>query len=121
MKEPRNNARLAVTIPSYANLVIHGLGCYLTVTFPIKEKIIPFLEFSNKYKWYTYNFSKNGKHYITATINISFIEIANRHCSINDVVYLYAEKMCRNLKVLNRKATIKAIEAELDCIAYEEN
>ena len=122
METLRNNARLAVSIPSYANLTVYGLGCYLTVTFPIREKIVPFLVFSDRNRWNAYEFAKNGKHYITATINIPFAEIAERHCGIEDVVYSYARKMCKDLKVRSREARIASLKAEIAVIAssYED-
>ena len=109
MEQLRNNVKTCIQIPQYANLTVYGDGYHLTVTFPIKEDMIPFIRFKESEIWTSEIFYWKKKHYISAKLDMPFSKI----CLLDESVWHYASQMCNYLKIAAREAKIRALQAEV--------
>lgn len=111
MKIPRMCIRTSLWAPPYANVTIYSCGVQVNVTFPVKEKLKPYLNFE-KCNTRGYCFLKDGKHYITEGAFIDFSELKEG----NDLVSMIANRaneMRLRLKVIRRRAEVSLLNDEI--------
>lgn len=113
MEQFRNNVKTCIQIPQYANLTVYSDGYHLTVTFPIKEDMIPFIRFKESGIWKSEVFYWKKKHYISAKLDMPFSKIFACGCPLDECVWHYASQMCNHLKIAAREAKIRALQAEV--------
>lgn len=112
MKPLRNSVRNAMWVPQYASITIYGIGIQVNVTFPIKESLLPYLDFDSIDSPQGYYYEKNHKYYITEGTFIHFSDVKEG----NDVVSMIANRaneMRLRLKLARRKAEVKLLNEEI--------
>ena len=104
-------------VPQYASITIYGMGIQVNVTFPIKERLLPYLDFDSVDGSRGYHYEKNHKYYITEGAFIRFADVKEG----NDVVCMIANRaneMRLRLKIIRRKAEVRLLNDEI--VAAEE-
>lgn len=115
METPRNNVRIGLRVPNFANVSIYTMGINLSVTFHIKKDVMQYLDLPNKDNPSIYCFDKYGKSYITETEFIYWDEI-NKSNDIEKVVMLRATEMRKRLMIMHRKAKIASLNNEINLL-----
>lgn len=112
----RNNIRISLNIPSYANVTIYWLGAHLTVTFPIKEKL--FNRIDRVADDDTLRFQKGNRYYISRTAYIPFSEIAEQN-TLENLIRKKANEMRLQLMIVRRHAEIDYLRDERTLLIRE--
>lgn len=108
----RNNIRTCLQIPQFANLTIYANSYRLTVTFNIKDTVIPYVTYNATNRaWNIDVFYKNNRHYITAILDIPFIKVPNGE--LDNCIWNYSYQMKKDLMILMREAKINEIRQSI--------
>ena len=112
----RNNIRISLNIPSYANVTIYWLGAHLSVTFPIKKELIDYI---NKVADYdTLRFQRGNRYYISRTVYIPFSETTEQD-TLENLIRKKANEMRLQLMIIRRHAEIDYLRDEKTLLISE--
>lgn len=115
METPRNNVRIGLRVPSFANVAIYTMGIHLSVTFHINKDVMQYLDLPNSDNPSIYCFDKFGKSYITETEFIYWDEITKSN-DVEKVVMHRATEMRKRLMIMSRKAKIAYLKSEIELL-----
>ena len=115
METPRNNVRIGLRVPNFANVSIYAKGILLSVTFHIKKDVTQYLDLSDSDHPSINCFDRYGKSYITETEFIYWNEIAKSD-DVEKVIMLRAAEMRKRLMIMHRKAKIVCLNNEINLL-----